>query len=61
MDKEIVVYSKPNCPGCTQVKDRLTREGKEWREVVLGEDLSVDEFFKLYPEVRSVPFVVYPD
>lgn len=60
-DKEIIVYSKSNCPGCEQAKAKLTAEGKLWREVKVGVDIDIDEFITLYPDVRTVPFIVYPD
>ena len=52
------VYSKPNCPGCVALKNRLKAQGEEFKEVVIGVDIEVDAFFMLYPDVRSVPFVV---
>lgn len=60
-DKEIIVYSQPNCPGCEQAKAKLTAEGKLWREVKLGVDMAPSDFIKLYPQARTVPFIVYPD
>lgn len=50
-----IVYSKPNCPGCVTLKNKLKAEGKEFVEVVLGQDMSIEAFKEKFPEVRSVP------
>jgi len=55
-----IIYSQPHCPGCVSLKEKYKREGKEYTEIVIGEDISVSEFRELYPSVRAVPFVV-PD
>jgi len=54
----LIVYSKPNCPGCVTLKDKLKAEGTPFTEVVLGKDITIDEFKERFPTVRSVPFVV---
>jgi glutaredoxin len=53
-----IVYSKPNCPGCVTLKDKLKAEGTEFTEVVIGKDLTVEEFIERFPTVRTVPYVV---
>lgn len=50
-----IVYSQPNCPGCVTLKNKLKAEGKEFVEVVLGQDMSIEAFKEKFPEVRSVP------
>lgn len=54
----ITVYSKDNCPGCETLKAKLKAEGTPFTEIKLGRDMSVSEFKELFPEVRSVPYVV---
>ena len=54
-----IIYSQPHCPGCVALKERYKREGMEYTEIVIGEDISVSEFRENYPNVRSVPFVVH--
>jgi len=54
----VTVYSKLYCPGCDKLKAQYIREGIEFEEVILGVDITVDEFLSKYPEVKSVPYVV---
>ena len=53
-----IVYSKPNCPGCVQLKAQYDRDGVTYMEMVIGKDIPLQDFLKKYPEVKSVPFVV---
>lgn len=52
-----VVYTTTNCPACVQLKAKYKAEGIEFKEVVIGKDISKEEFFDVFPEIRSVPFV----
>lgn len=52
-----IVYSKQNCPACVQLKAKFKAEGIEFKEVMIGKDITKEEFFEVFPEVRSVPFV----
>lgn len=53
-----IVYSKPNCPGCVSLKNKLKMRGEEFKEVILGKDMEVEAFLMLYPDAKTVPFVV---
>jgi glutaredoxin len=55
---KIVVYSKENCPGCVALKERLKREGEEFVEVIVGVDITREEFVAKFPHVRSMPHMV---
>lgn len=57
--EKVTVYSKPNCPGCVSLKAQLEAEYVDYTEVVLGKDMSVEDFKEMFPKVRSVPHVVY--
>lgn len=57
-DMSLIVYSQPNCPGCVTLKNKYKEEGVVFTEVVIGKDITVDEFKQRFPTVRSVPFVV---
>jgi glutaredoxin len=52
------VYSKLNCPACVALKQQLRNDGVEFKEVLIGFDISREDFMKQHPTVRSVPFVV---
>lgn len=53
-----IVYTKDNCPACTQLKARLTQQGEAFTEVHIGKDISREEFMTKFPTVRTVPYVV---
>jgi len=52
------VYSQPNCPACMVLKSKLLNKNIPYEEIVIGKDITKEEFFAKYPDVRSVPFVV---
>jgi glutaredoxin len=54
-----VVYSKENCPACTALKARLTKDGESFTEIMVGKDITRDEFLKEFPQVRQMPHVVF--
>ena len=56
---KIVVYSKENCPACTTLKARLTKEGEFFTEIMVGKDITREEFLEKFPQVRQMPHVVF--
>jgi glutaredoxin len=52
------IYSLPYCPGCTVVKQQLRARGEPFKEVMINRDITLDEFNALYPDVKSVPYIV---
>jgi glutaredoxin len=52
------VYSQTNCPACERLKRELELAGEEFNVVMIGKDISKDDFFDKFPNVRSVPYVV---
>lgn len=51
-----VVYSKEQCPQCTQAVTMLRAKGQEFTVLKLGEDYTREELFEKCPvPVRSVP------
>jgi glutaredoxin len=59
----LTVYSKPNCPYCTRAKQTLSDKGISYRELMVGEDISRDEFYALFgnPERLTVPQIFKDD
>lgn len=55
---QTIIYTQKNCPGCVGMKAKMDKEGIPYEEIEIGTDISVSEFRALYPDVRSVPFVV---
>ena len=55
-----LIYSQPHCPACDKLKMEYKQKNVPYEEIVIGRDVSVEDFRMNYPGVRSVPFVV-PD
>lgn len=57
-----IVYSKDNCPGCQRLIEEYDREGmlegRDYKVLKLGTDITVDRFLELYPNAKGVPFVI---
>lgn len=53
------VYTKDNCLACVLLKARFNNEGQEYVEVKLDTNITREEFMKKFPNVRTVPHVVY--
>lgn len=57
-----VVYSKDQCPQCTQAVTMLRSKGQEFTVLKLGEDYTREELFEKCPvPVRSVPQIFKDD
>lgn len=56
---KIVVYSKDNCPACTALKARLTKDGESFTEINVGKDITREEFLEKFPQVRQMPHMVF--
>jgi glutaredoxin len=56
---KIEVYSKENCPACTTLKARLTKDGESFTEIMVGKDITREEFLEKFPQVRQMPHVVF--
>jgi glutaredoxin len=56
---KIEVYSKENCPACVALKARLTKDGESFTEIMVGKDITREEFLEKFPQVRKMPHVVF--
>lgn len=63
MITNFVLYSKPSCPNCTNLKDKLNRAGVPYSiiEVNFGQDtenqiIEVEDFKTQFPGVSQMPF-----
>lgn len=54
----IIVYTKNNCPYCDQAKTLLRSKDQRFHEMTIGVDLTREEFMSIFPEVRTVPFIL---
>ena len=56
---DITVYSLPNCLGCRHMKSLLNRTtGVTWQEVIIGTDISKEDFDAQYPNVQMTPYTI---
>ena len=53
---EVIIYSKDNCPNCLKAKNRLIKLNP--KILVLGKDISSNEFFNKFPNVKQVPQII---
>jgi glutaredoxin len=58
MSKKAIVWSQPNCKYCDMAKTLLEIRGWEVEERVIGGNFTKEQFFTLYPGVRTVPLVI---
>ena len=57
----ITLYSKENCPACVLMKGKLIREKTPYKEIMIGRDITREEFMEKFPGVRQVPHLVETD
>lgn len=56
--REIVVYSKPNCPYCVKAKRLLDQMGLPFTERVVGVDATREQLLEAAPNARTVPQII---
>jgi len=54
----IIIYTKENCPFCVKAKEFFSQKNELYTEMKLGEDLTREDFMSIFPEVRTVPFII---
>ena len=54
----IKIYTSPGCFYCDQMKELCKRAEVEYESFMLDEDISRDDFLKMYPGVVSTPHVI---
>lgn len=55
------VYTKTNCPACVTLKASLVKSGEAFKEMLIGRDITREEFMSKFPTVRTVPYVLDDD
>ena len=53
----ITIYTKDNCPACLTAKAQMMSAGQEFKEVLIGRDITREEFMAKYPHIRTVPYI----
>ena len=56
--REIVVYSKPNCPYCVKAKRLLAQMELSFTERVVGVDATREQLLEDAPNARTVPQII---
>lgn len=54
----VIVYTKPGCPSCEQVKAYLRSRNVQFDEMVLGYDVTREQLLEVVPGAKTVPQVL---
>lgn len=54
----IVIYTKENCRFCDLAKSLLESKGVQYRQYMIGIDVSRDFITETFPNVRTVPIIL---
>ena len=54
----VIVYTKPGCPSCDNVKSYLRERNIQFDEMVFGRDYTKEQLQEIIPGVTSVPQVI---
>lgn len=56
-----IIYTKTDCPYCIKAKKLLELKNQPYVESVIGRDILREDFMSLFPDVRTVPFIIIDD
>jgi len=56
--KNIIIYSKPNCPYCVSAKQFLSSKGYTYEEKIVGVNATREELLEAAPNARTVPQIL---
>lgn len=54
----VIIYTKDNCPYCVQAKNLFNLKNESYQEMKIGVDLTREEFINIFPDVKTVPFII---
>ena len=55
---KVVIYTKPDCSYCGRAKKLLEIQGISYQEIVIGTDVTREEFLELIPTAKTVPQII---
>ena len=55
---KVIIYTKDHCPFCVQAKNLFSAKGATYQEMKIGAELTREEFMEIFPNVRTVPFII---
>lgn len=56
--REVIIYSKPNCPYCTMAKSLAENKGHKVIYKMMGEDFDAKELMETFPGARTFPQII---
>ena len=56
-----IIYTKEDCPACMVLKSKLFSKNIPYQEIMIGKDITREEFMEKFPGVRQVPHLVETD
>lgn len=51
----LTIVSRPNCPNCDTAKSVCSMYSLEYKEQILGEDITVEQLAEMAPGARELP------
>ena len=54
----ITIYGKYGCGYCEKAKNLLNSKNIKYEYISVGEELGINEFVEMYPNVKSVPYII---
>ena len=54
----IEIYSLPSCYFCIQSKKIFEEKGVQYKEIMVGSDITREEFFEQFQGIKTVPQIV---
>ena len=55
---EITAYTIDGCNYCDKLKELFARANVEYSTILVGEDITRQEFLESYPDVSGYPYVI---
>lgn len=56
-----IIYSKKICSYCANAKALLENYNVDYEEIIIGEDITRENFINTFPNIKSVPFIIIDD
>jgi glutaredoxin 3 len=58
---EIIIYTTLGCSYCTKIKELMNRADVEYTAILVGKDITREEFRIKYPVAAGFPYVIIDD
>lgn len=55
------IYTKEDCLACMQLKIKLFSKNIPYEEIMIGRDITREDFITKFPTVKSIPHMVETD